>query len=53
VYPASLVLLAAAAVTLAMGLQREGLTLILVSIACSGLATVSVLLGVLRRLRRR
>ncbi|HEV8573005.1 MAG TPA: hypothetical protein VGR49_08185 [Actinomycetota bacterium] len=51
-YAASLVLLGAAAVTLALGVQAEGLGLLYVSIACSALAWVAVSLALLRRLRR-
>jgi hypothetical protein len=51
VYPASLILLAAAAVTLALGIQREGLTLLFLSIGCSVLAAASVGIAVARRLR--
>jgi hypothetical protein len=51
-YAASLVLLTAAAVTLALGIQGEGLGLLFVSVACSVLAAGSVGVAVVRRVRR-
>ncbi|MGH2682679.1 MAG: hypothetical protein ACRDIX_05545 [Actinomycetota bacterium] len=51
-YAASLVFLAAAAVTLAVGIQGEGLRLLFVSVACSVLAAGSVSVAVVRRVRR-
>jgi hypothetical protein len=53
VYAASLVLLGAAAVTLALGIQSDGLGFLYASVACSVLALVSVAAAVLRRIRRR
>lgn len=50
-YAASLIFLAAAAVTLALGIRREGLELLFVSIACSGVAAVAILTTLGRRLR--
>jgi hypothetical protein len=52
VYAASLVLLGGAAVTLALGIQAEGLGLLYVSIACSGLAWVFAVVAAVRRIRR-
>jgi hypothetical protein len=52
VYLASLVLLAAATVTLALGIQQEGSSALLVSVACSVLAAASAAVAVGRRLRR-
>jgi hypothetical protein len=52
VYAASLVLLGAAAVTLALGVQADGLGLLYVSIACSALTLGSVAAAVVRRIRR-
>jgi hypothetical protein len=51
VYVASLILLGAAAVTLAMGIQGEGLRLLYVSVACSALAAGSAGVAMVRRLR--
>jgi hypothetical protein len=52
VYLASLVLLAAATVTLALGIQQEGSSALLVSVGCSVLAAASAAVTVARRLRR-
>jgi hypothetical protein len=52
VYPASLILLAAAAATLALGIQREGVAVLMLSIACSVLAAAFAGGAVVRRLRR-
>jgi hypothetical protein len=52
VYIVSLVLLAVAAVTLALGIQREGVGVLFLSIGCSVLAAASAGVAVVRRLRR-
>jgi hypothetical protein len=51
VYAASLVLLGGAAVTLALGIQAEGLGLLYVSIGSSGLAGVFAVVAAVRRIR--
>ena len=51
-YIASLVLLSAAAVSLALGIQTEGVTLLFLSIACSALAAGSAGIAAVRRMRR-
>lgn len=50
-YPASLVLLGGAAVTLALGIDAEGLGLLYASIACSGLAWILAVVAAVRRIR--
>jgi hypothetical protein len=52
VYAASLVFLGAAAVTLALGIQSDGLGFLYASVACSALALVSIATAALRRIRR-
>jgi hypothetical protein len=52
VYAASLILLGGAAVTLALGIQAEGVGLLYLSIACSALAWISAMAVMVRQIRR-
>ena len=51
-YAASLILLVAAGVTLALGIRGGGTGSLFLSIGCSALAAASVAIAVVRRLRR-